>query len=126
MKKLYIRLLGLSGVAGLLLAGVAHAQQVPDGGVYDTQDLQKVICNFAGYVFWIVLVVSVIMVLFAAYEYVTGGDDTEKTTKARKMITYAAIGIAVALMAGALPSIVGSIFPNPVDSNATTACPGVF
>jgi hypothetical protein len=51
------------------------------------------------------------MVLYAAFTYVTARDDVEKTSRARRTLTYAAIGIAVALMAVGFPQLVGSIFP---------------
>ena len=100
---------------------VVYAANTPDGGVYDTQDLGKVFCNIIAIFFWIVIVISIIMILLAAFNYVTAGDDTEKTTKARKMLTYAAVGIAVALLAEGFPQIIGSVFPKG-DSLAMSSC----
>jgi threonine/homoserine/homoserine lactone efflux protein len=60
--------------------------------------------------FWILIAVSIIMVIFAAFQYATAGDDTEKTTKGRKTLTWAAVGIAVALLAKGLPTLVGNIY----------------
>ena len=56
------------------------------------------------------------MALWAAFTYVTAGDDTEKTTKARKILMYAAIGIVVALIADGFPALIGSIFNVPGSS----------
>jgi large-conductance mechanosensitive channel len=67
------------------------------------------VCTFVGYFFWFVLTLASIFVIVAAYQYVTAQDDTEKTTKARRTLTYAAVGVAVALCAMAFPLIVGSI-----------------
>jgi len=70
-------------------------------------------------------VVSVIMVLYAAFMYVTAGDDTEKTSTARRTLTYAAVGIAVALISTALPDIVGSIFPTNPGASLNDVCTGI-
>lgn len=100
-----------ASVALRLTLAVANAQQtIPSSGVTTVDQLGQVLCNVIGYFFWIVIVISVIMVLVAAFQYVTAGDDTEKTSKARKTITYAAIGIAVALLAESIPSIVSDFF----------------
>jgi heme/copper-type cytochrome/quinol oxidase subunit 2 len=98
----------------LLFVRFANAQTLPPppSPVQNSTGLMNVLCSFIAYFFWIVIIISVIFVLYAAFSYVTAGDDTEKTTKARKTLTYAAIGIAVALLATTFPTIVGSIFPN--------------
>lgn len=90
--------------------------------ITDEGDLQRFMCNILGWFFWIIIVISVIMVLVAAFDYVTAGDNTEKTTRGRKRITYAAIGIAVALLAAGLPSIVSSVFPNNPGTTLADTC----
>ena len=67
------------------------------------------ICTFVGYFFWFVLALSSIYVIVAAFWYVTAQEDVEKTSKARRTLTYAAVGVAVALCALAFPLIVGSL-----------------
>lgn len=92
---------------------VAYAAQanLASGGVTNTTELGALMCNIIAVMFWILIIVAVIMIIMAGFNYVLAGDDTEKTTKARKMLTYAAIGIAVALLAEGVPQIVSSIFP---------------
>ncbi len=104
---------------GTLIFGLgtafAYAQQQQNGApnpVQNVQQLQDVLCTFIVYFFWIVITISVIMILYAAFTYVTARDDQEKTSRARRTITYAALGIAVALLAVGFPNIVGSLFPN--------------
>ena len=63
------------------------------------------------------------MVLVAAYNYVTAQEDTEKTSKARRTLTYAAVGIAVVLIAYGFPQLVASLFPNNPSVSAFT-CSG--
>lgn len=52
---------------------------------------------------------TVIMVLVGAFQMMTSSGDPEKFGKARKTLTYAAIGLAVALIATGITSIIQSI-----------------
>jgi len=70
----------------------------------------KILCPTFNVMFYVLIGISVIMVIFAAFQYATAGDDTEKTTKGRKTLTWAMVGIAVALLAKALPVLVGNIY----------------
>lgn len=97
-------------VAGNSLFTAVTYAATPDAGVYDKQDLGNLLCNVIDFIFWLIIVIAVIMVLIAAFQYVTAGGDSEKTTTARRTLTYAAIGIAVALLAKGFPEIVSSIF----------------
>jgi len=108
------------------IAAADATNQPPPKGPASQSDLSKVLCNITAYFFWIVITVSVIMILYAAMTYATAGSDTEKTSKARRTITYAAVGIAVALLAYGFPAIVGSLFPSvsPSVSLSYSCCEG--
>ena len=67
-----------------------------------------VMCPIARYIFNIALIVGVFMALVAAYRYLTSGGEPTKVSEAHKTITYAAVGIAVAILAGSVPFLVGS------------------
>jgi Type IV secretion system pilin len=69
-------------------------------------------CPIIGWMFWILMSIAVIMVLYAAYLYVTAGEDTEQVHRATKTITYAAVAIAVALIAVGFPNLIGTVFGN--------------
>lgn len=98
-------------------SGVASAQSsVPP--VKSSGDLQTLFCNIINWMIWILLAVAIIMIVMAAFNYVTAGDDAEKITKGRKTLTYAAIGIAVVLLAKGFPLIVASVFPNSATANS--------
>jgi hypothetical protein len=58
---------------------------------------------------YILIAVSIIYIVYAAYLYVTGGDDAEKISSARKTITWAAVGVAVALLAVSVPGLISTI-----------------
>ena len=103
-------------------AAIQRTGTIATGGVSDQATLGILFCNIIAAMFWILIVVSVIMILIAAFQYVLAGDDTEKTTKARKTLTYAAVGIAVALLATGFPSIIASVFGPSVNISVTSAC----
>ena len=55
------------------------------------------------------VLVSIAFVLYAAFNYMSGAGDPTKITKANKTLVFAAVGLAVAIMARTLPIAVGSI-----------------
>ncbi len=94
----------------LIEGSLAHAatQSLPSP-IVSVQGVLNLLCYFAVYFFYTVIIITVIMIVYAAFLYVTAGDSTEKTTKARKTITYAAVGIAVSLLAVGFPNIIEGI-----------------
>ncbi len=69
----------------------------------------QVLCPIAAYMFWILIGLSVIMVIYSAFMYLTSQGETEKVSKATHTITYAAVAIVVALLARGFPALVASI-----------------
>ncbi len=58
------------------------------------------------WIFIFLMALSALMIIVGAFNYVTSAGDTTKTTAGRNYIMYAAIGIAIALFARAIPAIV--------------------
>jgi Mn2+/Fe2+ NRAMP family transporter len=46
--------------------------------------------------------ISVFMITYAGFKYVTSGGDPTKTKEAREQIIYSAVGIIIAISAGAI------------------------
>ncbi len=61
------------------------------------------------WIFIIVMVLVVVFVILGAFTFLTSAGDPEKTKTARNYILWASIGLAVALLARAVPSIVSAI-----------------
>lgn len=72
----------------------------------DIPCLIEVITNF---IFVIGLALVPIMVILAAYNFITAGGDPKKITLARNMLLYIFIGIIIMLAAKAITSIVRSL-----------------
>ena len=102
-----------------LLAGapmVASAQaQVPNPG--DTilskgaPGVIDLINTISNWMFTILLVLAVIFILLAAYEYLLSGGG-EETSKAHRMLIYAAVAIAVAFLAKGIVFVVAELVTN--------------
>lgn len=58
------------------------------------------------WIFYIIIIAVGIMILYAAFLYLTSQGDPEKPQKANKLITYAIIGLVIALLARAIPAAV--------------------
>jgi cation transport ATPase len=98
---------------------IAYAQTsaIPNP-VNNLQGVFDMMCLFAAYFVWTVIILSVIMVIVAAFYFMTSGGEAEKVTKARQFLTYSAVGIVVVLCAVAFPVIVGTAVGYKSDSGA--------
>jgi len=78
-----------------------------DWGVFCFLNMMNIVINF---IFVALMILVIIMVLMGAFNLMTAAGDTVKVKKGRDQIMYAAIGLIVALVAKAVPSIVSAIF----------------
>lgn len=102
--------MGILAFLLFLRGGTLHAQAALN--VKNVNDLtQKVLCPIAGAMFSVLIVVTIAIVIWAAYLYLTAGGDTDKIRTANRTITYAAVAVVVAVLARAFPVIVASILP---------------
>ena len=60
--------------------------------------LNNVISNILLYILGIIGVLAVVCLVIAGIMYITAAGDEDRVEKAKKMLTYAAIGLAVALL----------------------------
>lgn len=73
--------------------------------------VSKLLCPVFDALFIVLIALSAVMIIFAAYLYVTAGMNSDQVSKAHKTITYAAAAVVVALIAKGFPILVSSIFP---------------
>ncbi|MFA4998861.1 MAG: pilin [Candidatus Paceibacterota bacterium] len=62
--------------------------------------------NITDWVFVVLIALAGLFVIIGAFTFVTSAGDPEKTKKGREYILYAAIGLAVAFLAKAVPGLV--------------------
>ena len=114
------------------LGGVAYAQDTdpdpePESDITTVEELPEgfegglpVIARTGGeavtaitaitnWLFVILSIAAVIFIVLAGLQFITGGGNPETKTSARMKLMYAAVGIAVALLARAIPFVIASI-----------------
>jgi uncharacterized membrane protein YidH (DUF202 family) len=113
MKQKLFRIASYSGlpflVTSIFSAGVAWAAAPAALATTESALNSKVLCPIVDAMFDILIVVTIIMVMWAAWTYLTAGDDTEKVHRATKTLTYAAVAVVVAILAKGFPFLVDSI-----------------
>ncbi len=96
-----------------LYRGVAFAQPLTPTQPRDFKTIDGVrkfmACTITGWMFTFALVIGVIMVIYAAFQYLTSGGDEGKAEAGRNTLIYGAIGLAVAMIAAGVPSLVASL-----------------
>ncbi|MCL4499703.1 MAG: pilin [Chloroflexi bacterium] len=97
----------ISAIAAVFLPLVASAQTTSP--ITSISDVQRTLNNWVGYLFNIFWVIAVGMLIWAAILYLTGGENEDNVTKAKKIIMYAVIAAVIALLANGLYPIVSSI-----------------
>ncbi|OGY63006.1 MAG: hypothetical protein A2745_03035 [Candidatus Harrisonbacteria bacterium RIFCSPHIGHO2_01_FULL_44_13] len=95
--------IGTVAVAALLpLLGLAQVTGVvtpPSPPVTSAQDIINVLNTLINWVFTLLLILATFFIFYAAYLYLTAAGDAEKVKTASNQIIYAAVAIAVALVA---------------------------
>ena len=94
MKKYLLSVIILSLV---LTPALASAQDI-----LRDNDFIDALNSIVNWLFTILLIVAVIFILIAAFNFITAAGDPEKVKTARQFVIYALIGVVVALLARGL------------------------
>ena len=82
------------------------------GDIEVTDDEWALIClvgtvnTLTNWLFYILTLFVVVMIIIGGFTFVTASGDPNRASKGRAILTYAAIGLAIALLAKIIPSIV--------------------
>jgi hypothetical protein len=106
-------------IIALVLPALAFAQNIPNptapgqtnvpqGNITSLQSVLQSLCTVFAWAFYFLIVLAVIFIIVAAFRYLTAAGDPEKVKGAGTMLLYTAIAIGVALLARAVPLVVGS------------------
>jgi hypothetical protein len=109
----------VSAVLPLLAAGISAAfaanipsppgiTSFPSSPITGATDVSNIFCGLLSWVFWGVIVLAIVFALVGAYRYVTSSGDAEKVRTANRTLLYAAVAVAVAIIASGVPYIVSS------------------
>lgn len=106
-----IWILGMSGVA----LGAFTVDPVPTRygpipeGPQTGGEFISVILGLADWLFVILLLAAVIFIVLAGFQFITGGGDPTAVAQARTKLIWAAVGIAVALLAKGAPAAISNL-----------------
>jgi len=92
----------------------------PSAGITSVQGVLNYFCIAFDWAFWFLIALAIVFGVIAAYRYLTAAGNAEKVKAANNTLLYAAIAIAVALLARGIPLIVGSFFGS--DTGSLTSC----
>ncbi len=103
-------------VLALAIPLLASAQATPGlqapGSINSVNQLigqpGSLLCNIVNWVFYLLIVLTIIFVLYAAFKYLTAAGDPEKVKAAGSTLLYAAVAVVIALIAKGLPMIVSN------------------
>ncbi len=95
------------------VGSVTHAQNPIKQGVEATcsgsncttdaeGDVKGLVADIINIFSWVVGVVSVIMIIFGGFRYITSGGEAGKVTSAKNTIVYALVGLVIAALAQVL------------------------
>lgn len=118
MKKDVIKKIGIGVGLGLFLLPlfVMAAQQqygpsaVPGPIIISPSDISKIISAILTWISAIVFTVSLIMLLYAAILFLTAGASEAIHTKAKSVLIYAIVGVAVAILAYSIKPFLVTLF----------------
>jgi len=65
--------------------------------------------TLTNWLFTILMAVAVIFIIMAAWTFLTAGGNPDSVTKARQMLIYALVGVAVAILARGLPIMIETL-----------------
>ena len=103
MKKAILPILAISMLIAIPIFGLAAEEgMTPPDIKLELWGASGILTKALNWVFGIVVFVAAIMLIWAGFTYVTSAGDTEKMKKALNSLTYALIGIGVAVLAKGL------------------------
>ena len=121
MKNKILRILssasGVGAIASILAPIISFAQTpqynisggtpvLPPANNLTFSTLSGALCTAVAWIFTLLVILTVIFILFAAYNYLTSGGEEEKIKKANHQLLYAAIALIVAILSKAVPMFV--------------------
>ena len=97
-------------VAAYALPLMVSATGTPIGDALRKQNIEGFIIGLGNWFTGIVVAVSTIMILWAAFLFVTAQDNDTQITKAKSTVFWGIVGLFVGLLASSLADIVASYF----------------
>ncbi len=113
MKKNILKKVGVGiGLSLALLPFLALAQAPPPTTpiISSLSDISRIIAVILNWIIGIIMVISVIMLLFSAFLYLTAGGSEDRVGKAKNYLLYAIVGIVVAVLTFSIEPFIINVF----------------
>lgn len=111
-KKITILISGqIPAMLSFLSVGIAFAQGTTGGvSIKTSSDFLRIVCSIWSVMGTVLVFVSVIMALYAAFKYAIARGDEEEITKAKRILIYSAYGVAAGVLSFGFPTLIAAIF----------------
>ncbi len=109
MKKIYTFLLSLFATASPALVLAREGQLPTVNGIESSKGVLAAVDSLTDWIFSGFLMIAVVMILWAAFGFLTSQGNAEKFDAAKKSILYAAIAVAIAVLAKSIVIIAASL-----------------
>lgn len=80
------------------------------GPPFGTKSFEELIDAIINFIFWVAMALVPIMIIIAAFYFLTSGGDPEKVKTAKKIILYTIIGLIIVFLGKGIVAIIGQIF----------------
>ena len=81
---------------------------VMPSGITNTNDFVLLLDAITLWLFYFLITISVLVLIWAAFTYLTAGGEDDKISKAKSMILYAVIALVIAFLARGIPTLIGT------------------
>lgn len=108
-KTLALTALLLVGLTPFAAFAIDIPTTTPPPGIRSFEGFLGIFDTVIKWVFTILLVLAVLMIIWAAFAYLTSGGDEEKVKAAHQRIIYAVVAIAVAFLAQGVSFVVAQL-----------------
>ncbi len=108
----FVGLLGVSSLAAASLLMSDASAQVSSGiNAATTSEMQgksvnSTVGSIVNILLWVVGILSVTMIVWSGFKYITSAGDTSKLASAKSTLIYAVVGLIIAIMAYAIVNFV--------------------
>jgi len=83
------------------------------GPPFEGLTFEKLTENIVNFIFWVAMAIVPIMIIVAAFYFLTSGGNPEKVNIAKKIILFTFIGLFIVLLGKGIPSIIRQILEGP-------------
>lgn len=74
---------------------------------------EKLIENIINFIFWVAIAIVPIIIIIAAYLFLTSGGNPKKVSSAKRIIFYTIIGLIILFLAKGIPGIIRQLIEGP-------------